>query len=322
MTITVEAPYHHSHHLCWSLVNKRVSWEQTTLCSAPEQRALSTDIKELPPGVYRLRSYLSATSHDGRHWRGGHDVAEGLVAGSDTEVLFTVDKLAWQVKARFDVLSQQRPLPAVYPGLPRLEALELSRHLAEDPLLAATLKVRRCLWVFVKPIHPYVMSSAANSTTNSNVINTSFFVTRFLRSSQALHVDGKVIVMMCNGGHKDMATNALYSLRRVGVPNILVFGLSPDVCSESAMLASYPCYSLPQVFLSKLCGDCTTRDVWSPGFADVAVIKPAVVLGERVRGAKDGGWGGGGARSEATKTATGASGENCAFSTRRFAPLH
>ena len=234
MTVTVVASSPHSHHLCWSLVNKRVSWEQTTLCSARGDLSLSTTIQELPPGVYRLRSYLSTTSHDGRHWRGGHDLAEGLVVGSDAEVLFTVDKLAWQERARFDVISQQMPLPAIYPGLPRLAALELSRHLVEDPLLAETL--------------------------------------------EALNVDEKVIVMMCNGGHNDMATNALHSLRRVGVRNALVFGLSPDVCSESATLASYPCYSLPQTFLSKLCGDCTTRDVWSPGFADVAVIKPAVVL--------------------------------------------
>ena len=52
-------------------------------------------MNDLPPGAYRLRSYLSVNDAAHSHDRGGHDVAEGLVVGSDAAVFFTVDTEAW-----------------------------------------------------------------------------------------------------------------------------------------------------------------------------------------------------------------------------------
>lgn len=75
-------------NLCISLVNKRISWEQMTHCTPSS--SLETTVESLPAGVYRLRSYLSTTGVEGKHWRGGHGRKEGYVEGSEDVVWFVV----------------------------------------------------------------------------------------------------------------------------------------------------------------------------------------------------------------------------------------
>jgi len=96
---------------------------------------------------------------------------------------------------------------------------------------------------------------------------------------------GRVVVMMGNSGHLGLVNNALFSVRRVGVDRIVVFGLDGNVCTKGGRVRADGvdgtgtlCYTLPKGKLEVLCGDCSeTRDVWSSGFADVAVVKPAVI---------------------------------------------
>jgi len=86
-----------------------------------------------------------------------------------------------------------------------------------------------------------------------------------------------VVVLMSNYGHRSLLLNALYTLSSQNIP-ALVFALSPELCYDGVVAGTATaCYTLSQIHLKTLCGDCGTRDVWGAGFADVAVIKPAVV---------------------------------------------
>jgi len=99
----------------------------------------------------------------------------------------------------------------------------------------------------------------------------------------------EVTVMMGNSAHLSLANNAIYSSYRLGRShNTMMFGLDDGVCSSggymmldaSSTVSTVPCYALPKANLGLLCGSkCGENvDVWSKGFADVAVIKPAVIL--------------------------------------------
>jgi hypothetical protein len=84
-------------YLCFSLVNKRISWEQVTHCTKRDDPiSFTVETKkwemEFPNGVYRLRSYLSTSDAQGKHSRGGHGVTEGYVQGSEHIVWFIVEK--------------------------------------------------------------------------------------------------------------------------------------------------------------------------------------------------------------------------------------
>lgn len=94
-------------------------------------------------------------------------------------------------------------------------------------------------------------------------------------------IDNNIIVLMANSGHSSLTSNALNSLKRLGIKNVILFGLDSSTCTspyfttESSI--NYPCYPLPSTFLQSLCGSCGLKNVWSSGFADVAVIKPTLI---------------------------------------------
>ncbi|GMI03804.1 hypothetical protein TrLO_g11011 [Triparma laevis f. longispina] len=94
-------------------------------------------------------------------------------------------------------------------------------------------------------------------------------------------IDNNIIILMANSGHSSLTSNALNSLKRLGIKNVILFGLDSSTCTspyfttESSI--NYPCYHLPSTFLQSLCGSCGLKNVWSSGFADVAVIKPTLI---------------------------------------------
>ena len=250
-------------HLCFSLVNKRVSWNQHTTCR--KSSSLSFQL-QLPSGVFRLRSYVTFGNRgeSAAHSRGGHGVKEGGLAASEDVAWFVVEEDDWKAQAvRTDVIAeaQQRPvvssrsegstLSSKFPNLRRLAAVDMSAALESDAGLQRLL------------------SACAAAAPR--------------RSGEA----SRVVVMMGNSGHLDLINNAIYSARRIGIYNIIVFGLDSSVCVDSKVALPHlqgrgasgtHCYELPEAFLRKLCGDCGPRDVWTAGFADVAVVKPSVLL--------------------------------------------
>jgi hypothetical protein len=91
-----------------------------------------------------------------------------------------------------------------------------------------------------------------------------------------------VVVTMANAGHLSLTLNLLSSLRAFNVPTvafaldaITALGLAAVGCAVVEVpLGSY-CRATAD---AASCSLSTHRDVWSPGFADVAVLKPACVL--------------------------------------------
>ena len=173
---------------------------------------------------------------------------DNIVKNSTSIVYFTVNKEKWLVDNHIDLISNNDIIDgnglAVMTLGKRAAAIDLSEEISRDQNLLALLR------------------DADYDGSNS------------------------VTVMMSNLDHLSLTNNAIFSANLVSVNNVIVFGLSDGVCSSEGKMkisgsdqaSVTPCYKLPQSHLEMLCGDCSNRDVWTTGFADVAVIKPAVLL--------------------------------------------
>ena len=308
---------HSSLQLCISLVNRRFSWYQQLSCSSSfgDFARLELVPDDLPPGVYSLRSYLVPSSAltlefppgsphppitvdpSVLNHRGGHDVAFG-----ESESAFVVDSADYlslhvarsalhgktasellsdlQSSGRIDVPPESAPPLVAKYGLRRLGALSLVSGILSSPSFAA------------------VLSAAVSSPSGS----------AFPPSSSR----DSVVVLLCNRPHHDLTLNAVFSANAAGVRNVIVFTVGglfvgptqqppdPPLCSPdgrfayplSSELTSTRCFDISPLLLasSGLCSpdvssssSCSSlfsenRDVWSKGFADLAILKPAVLL--------------------------------------------
>jgi len=248
---------------CFGLINKRVSWYETTHCfdsadTHSDGKEMFTQVVDgLPDGVWRLRTYTVIDVSLSHHYRGGHEISN-IIPMSTKSLYFMVNEERWRDSNKIDLrsLDEGRVVGVEGKGgssAGRLAALDLSEHLTNDERLLSML------------------SSRAGD-------------------------NNRVTVMMSNLDHLSMTNNAVYSGSRVGVNNVVLFGLSDGVCdpvTKTMIIADYddekrtsqsktittttPCYQLPREYLSSLCGDCTNRDVWTKGFANIAIIKPSVM---------------------------------------------
>lgn len=189
-------------------------------------------------GVWNALAYVVPQAAE-KHWRGGHL----HTLGPRHSVWFGVDMASWRAEAQLEGTSG-----AVPRGL-------LGGGVAD---IFATRATGRRMHVF-----GIVQTMAADAALRAAIVD-------------AADADGNVVVMMTNAGHLELCLNAVYSLRRVGVTAIMVFALDPIVF-EAMQAVGVGTALVPGV--SSFCSHCQElRDVWSHGFADIAILKPACVM--------------------------------------------
>lgn len=235
--------------LCFTLQNKRLSFEAFTQCL----NGSTFKLTGIDPGIWKAQAYLVPRGTQ-RHFRGGHFVVatrgnpaaqRELVApdprqespllpelGGRETVHFMVEEAAWREEAR------------------------LTRHGSVDRSAEAVQRWRR-LQVFD------IVDAMVTSTTLKAQLD-------------RWAVKQSVVVLMMNAGHVELCLNAIFSLRAVGVSNIMVFALD-DTARQALQHVEVASYLVPN--MSAYCTHCQElRDVWTRGFADIATLKPACVL--------------------------------------------
>ena len=262
--------------LCFTVQNKRESYQAFTTCLDDNAEVLLYHLSGLMPGVWVARAYLTYAGEP-PHWRGGH---QRRVGATEHSIWFLVEPETWQRSAGLnDAFEVPDP-----PSEADIESHRRLRVLAVADAMVASPTVR-------SQVEAASMAHSPDSDGSSSA------------STKSRHV----AVTMANAGHLDLALNLLHSLAAHHVP-ALVFTLdevtqdavsalsaksqgseqssSPDSSSNRAMqltvrvpLGAYGSSTSPS---SDDDGSSATRlsrhvDVWSEGFADIAVLKPACV---------------------------------------------
>ena len=261
--------------LCFTVQNKRESYQAFTTCLDEAADPLLYHLSGVMPGVWVARAYLTYADEPG-HWRGGH---QRRLGATEHSIWFLVEPETWQRSAGLnDAFEVPDP-----PSEADMEAYRRLRVLAVADAMVASSEVQ----AQVKAASMVHSPDGDGST-----------------GSQSRHV----AVTMANAGHLDLALNLLHSLAAHNVPT-LVFTLdditqnavstfsakhqgseqSSSFQSDSnrAMqlavqvpLGAYDKSSSPPTSSedgSGATGLSRHVDVWSQGFADIAVLKPACV---------------------------------------------
>ena len=223
--------------------NKRTSYEAFTQCLDDHTQPFA--LEGVTMGVWVARAYLVPIGAQ-KHWRGGH--RERYLGTEDTS-WFVVDEDNWRAEARLDEWN------GVPTGL-------LEGKTVTSAGTAADLERQTFQRLRVFDVANAMLSSASVTSAIKHT------------ARQAGH-RRRLALSMANEGHLDLTLNLLASMRRCGAAPALVFAL--DDATELALTAAgAPLARVPLVESYPL--PAGRRDVWSKGFADIAVLKPVCVL--------------------------------------------
>ena len=281
-----------NHQLCFTVQNKRESYHAFTKCLANVQVATKTarrfHLAGFKAGIWNARAYLVEPGHEeARHWRGGHLHTVGGREGQHC-ITFIVDLPGWQREAWLDMTSK---VPSC------IAQQDSSRYKNSGDSFVKEIcetveasQVARFPRLEVFKIANAMRRSAAIQDT---IRRQSMYRMYREDSSKSGLAHDSVIVTMANAGHMQLALNWLSSLRQVretseGIIGAVVFTLDGDTART---LESFSASVVRVPHISSYCGHCAgnistasntstegLRDVWSKGFADIVILKPACVL--------------------------------------------
>jgi hypothetical protein len=261
--------------LCFTVQNKRESYQAFTTCIDGTSEPLFYNLTGVMPGIWVACAYLTYADEP-EHWRGGH---QRRLGATEHSIWFMVEPEAWQRSAgltdAFDV-----PDP---PSEADMEAYRRLRVFAVADAMAASAEVHAQVEVASQMHSPEARCSSSDVQSGESGTCSNF---RY------------VAVTMANAGHLDLALNLLHSLETHEVPS-LIFTL--DDVTEGAIAAfgerksfhtslddnhavqvavKVPLGAYGQSFSSSSGRESPLShhvDAWSAGFADITVLKPAIV---------------------------------------------